>query len=176
MHMDTLVWSIELPPETGSWYTAVDYVVNDLGIFAKTEERSKKSGKTAQLWGFRAGKNKVKGTDYLARIQGRQALLWEKITEVIPGDRQITVFGNRQTKIVLFCSPENFSAVRDMVERMTKTRPMERGPSRKAAGWVCWEQDEDWEAGESLEEMVEAERNGDQRFIEDEILAETVLR
>ena len=135
MHMDTLVWSIELPPETGSWYTAVDYVVNDLGIFAKTEERSKKSGAAAQLWGFRAGKNKVKGTDYLARIQGRQALLWEKVTEVIPGDRQITVFGNRQTKIVLFCSPENFSAVRDMVERMTKTRSMERGPSRKADGW-----------------------------------------
>lgn len=89
--MDTLVWSMELPPEKGSWYTAVDYVVNDLGIFAKTEQRSKKSGTAAQLWGFRAGKNKVKGTDYLAQIQGRQALLWEKVTEVISCDQQITV-------------------------------------------------------------------------------------
>jgi len=176
MYMDTLVWSMELPPEKGTWYTAVDYVVNDLGIFAKTELRSKKSGAAAQLWGFRAGKNKVKGTDYLAQIQGRQALLWEKITEVIPGDQQITVLGNRQTRIVIFCSPENFATVRDMIGQMTKTHQAERGPSQKAAGWLCWEQDEDWEAGESLEAMVEAERNGDGRFIEDDILAETVLR
>lgn len=174
--MDEIIWSAELPPEKGSWYTAVDYVVNDLGIFAKTEKRSKKSGAAAQLWGFRAGKNKVKGTDYLARIQGRQALLWEKITEVIPGDQQITVFGNRQTEIILFCSSENFSDVTDLIERMTISHPTEKGPSREAAGWLCWEQDEDWEAGDSLEEMVEAERNGSERFIEEEILAETVLR
>ncbi len=145
--MDTLVWSIELPPDNGSCYTAVDYVINDLGIFAKTEIRSKKSGTTAQLWGFRVGKNKVKGTDYLAQVQGRQALLWQKVTEMISGDQQITV-----------------------------SHPTEKGPSPEAAGWLCWEQDEDWEAGESLEEMVEAERNGSERFIEDEIIAETVLR
>ena len=174
--MDTLVWSMELPPEKGSWYTAVDYVVNDLGIFAKTEQRSKKSGTAAQLWGFRAGKNKVKGTDYLAQIQGRQALLWEKVTEVISCDQQITVRGNRQTEIILFCSSENFSDVTDLIERMTKSHPTEKGSSRVAAGWLCWELDEDWETGESLEAMVEAERNGAERIIEDEILAETVLR
>ncbi len=172
--MDTLVWSIELPPDNGSWYTAVDYVMNDLDIFTKTEKRSKKSGTAAQLWGFRAGKNKVKGTDYLAQIQGRQALLWEKVTEVISGDQQITIRGNRQTEIVLFCSSENFSDVTDLIERMTKSHPTDKGPSPDAAGWLCWEQDEDWETGESLEAMVETERNGGERFIEDEILAETV--
>jgi hypothetical protein len=174
--MDTYVWSVELPPEKGSNYIAVDYVINDLGIFAKTEQRSKKSGTTAQLWGFRAGKNKVKGTDYLAQIQGRQALLWQKVTEVIPGDQQITVRGNSQTEIVIFCSPENFSDAMDMIGQMIGSHPTEKGPSLDAAGWLCWEQDEDWEAGESLEEMVEAERNGAERFIEDEILADTVLR
>jgi len=174
--MDTLIWSSELPPDKGSWYTAVDYVMNDLGIFTKTEKRSKKSGTAAQLWGFRAGKNKIKGTDYLAQIQGRQALLWEKVTEVIAGDQQITVRGNSQTEIVIFCSPENCSDVTDLIEQMIKSHPTEKGPSRVAAGWLCWEQDEDWEAGESLEEMVEAERNGAERFIEDEILEETILR
>ncbi len=174
--MDEIIWSAELPPEKGSWYTAVDYIINDLGIFAKIEKRSKKSGTTAQLWGFRAGKNKVKGTDYLAQIQGRKALLWQKITEVIFDDQQIIVRGNRQTEIILFCSPENISDVSDMIQRMTTSHPAEKGPNREAAGWLCWEQDEDWETGESLEDMVNAERNGGERFIEDDILEETILR
>lgn len=173
--MDEIIWTAELPPEKGSWYTAVDYVINDLGIFAKIEKRSKKSRTTAQLSGFRAGKNKVKGTDYLAQIQGRKALLWQKITEVIRGDQQIIVRGNRQTEIILFCSPENFADVSDMIQRMTTSHPAEKGPNREAACWLCWEQDEDWETGESLDAMIEAERNGGKRFIEDDILEETIL-
>ncbi len=174
--MDICIWSVELPPEKGSWYTAVDYVINDLGIFTRIEKISKKSGALDQLWGFRVGKNKVKGTDYLAHIQSRQALLWQKIAEVIPGGQQIIIRGNSQTEIVIFCSPEIFSDVMGLIQRMMTSHPTEKGPSRKAAGWLCWEQDENWEAGESLEAMVEAEQNGDERFIDNEILEEKILR
>lgn len=174
--MEKRVWSVELPPSSGSNYTAVDYYLNGLGIFAKTELRTKKSGAVAQMWGFRAGKNKIKGTDHLAQAQKRQALLWEKIREVVVSGQQITVRGNSKTEIVIFCSEDDFSDINDFIQRMITSHPKEKGPSTKAAGWLCWEQDEDWEAGDSLEAMVEAERNAGERFIEEDILEETILR
>ncbi|MCK9314358.1 MAG: hypothetical protein M0P20_09960 [Methanocorpusculum sp.] len=173
--MDKLAWCIEFPPEKGSSYTVADYVINDLGIFARTEKRTKKTGAASQLWGFRVGMNKVKGTDYLAQAGGRQALLWQKISGVTIGDNQITVRGNRDTKIQIFCTAENFAEVSALIQTMRAAHPMESGPSIDAAGWICWEQDEDWEAGESLDDMITTEISSVERYIESDILEETII-
>jgi hypothetical protein len=52
---------------------------------------------------------------------------------------------------------------------------MESGPSIDAAGWICWEQDEDWEAGESLDDMITTEISSVERYIESDILEETII-
>jgi hypothetical protein len=174
--MDNLVWSIELPQEKSSNYTAVDYVINDLGIFSKTEIRTKKTGMFPQLWGFRVGKYKIKGTDYLAQAVKRSALLWQKISRVTIDDLVITVWGNRETKILIFCTAENFAEVEAMIRTMRTAHPTETGPSIDAASWLCWEEDEDWAVGESLDDMITAERNGVDRFIEEDILEKTIIR
>ena len=175
IYMDKLAWCIEFPPEKGSSYTAVDYVINDIGIFSRTERRTKKTGMASQLWGFRVGMNKVKGTDHLAQAGGRQALLWQKVSGVIIGDSLITVHGNRSTIIQIFCTAGNFAAAAALIQTMRAAHPMKAGPDRDAAGWICWEQDEDWEAGESLDDMITAEQNSGDRYIEDEILEETII-
>ena len=174
--MDNLVWSIELPREKSSDYTAVDYVINDLGVFAKTEIRTKKTGMVPQLWNFRVGKYKIKGTDYLAQAMKRSALLWQKISDATIDDLVITVLGNRETKIRIFCTVENFAEVEAMIRTMRTRHPLESGPSIDAASWICWEEDEDWEAGESLDDMITAERNGVDRFFEEDTLEETIIR
>jgi len=174
--MDNLVWSIELPQEKSSNYTAVDYVINDLGIFSKTEIRTKKTGMFPQLWGFRVGKYKIKGTEYLAQAVKRSALLWQKISEVTIDNMVITVWGNRETKIQIFCTDENYAEVESLIRTMRTRHPLESRPSIDAASWICWEQDEDWETGEYLDDMITAERNGVDRFIEEDTLEETIIR
>lgn len=170
-----LGWTMELAEESKKGGFYVDYLLNDLGIFLRKEERVLKPSLLQRTTGFRAGFKKPDGKDYYLRYHSRDALLWRKIYSVSDQGNHILVRGNSNKEILLFLEPGMKTQVLDLIYKKRREHPPLLEEDLEAADWISWSQDEDWgDEIKSLAEMVEEERSVE-RFIEAEVLVETIL-
>lgn len=153
-----------------------EYVLNDLGVFIKQERRVPKNAPLHAVTGFRAGYTAVPGTDYRAAPAARDVILWHKVTAAEPcGPDGLVIRGNRNSEIYLRFPPENRADVLHFIENRRNLYPPVIAADPAAASWLCWRDDDDWgDPYAPLAEMIESE-SGTERYIEPEILEETVL-
>lgn len=174
--MENLTWSQITSTEGEKPMIVSEYVINELGVFVKREKRMPKKAKLTALTGFRIGYQAVPGTDYRAAPLDRNAILWHKIKAVEERPDCLLVEGNSKDTISLFFKPEEKEAVVGLVKAMRNAHPPVKAADYDAASWLCWRDDDDWgDPLRPLAEMIVEELETD-RFIEPEILEETVLR
>lgn len=174
--MEQIQWMAQesLPGE--SPVIMAEYILNELGIFAKRERRVSKKPLLNKVAGFRVGYQKVEGSNYFAAPMDRNAILWKKITSVNEEDGQIFIKGNQKDEIALHYGQEMRADIVRFINKMRKKHPVERKEDIDAAIWMCWRDDDDWgDYFMPLADMIEGEKDID-RFIDPDILAETMLR
>ncbi|MGE4508149.1 MAG: hypothetical protein AB7D16_05910 [Eubacteriaceae bacterium] len=175
--MNILNWGLISSPEGQKPMIFSEYVLNDLGVFVKRERRMPKKAKLTALTGFRIGYQALAGSNYRAAALDRNAILWHKITRVISAPDNLMIYGNSQDLITLYFDQDQAKAITSYVHTMRKNHPPVKTADYDAASWLCWRDDDDW--GDNpfmpLLEMIEIEKDTD-RFIEPEILEETVLK
>ena len=174
--MDMMTWSIQTNPPGSAPAVIAEYLLNDLGLFVKRERRMPKSAPLTALTGFRVGYAAIPGTDYRAAPMDRCAILWHKVASVAAGGAgELMIKGNRNDEIVLVYPPAYGDAVVRYIGDMRRLHPPVAGPDRAAAAWICWRDDDEWDDPFApLSDMIREEM-GTERFIEPEVLEETVL-
>lgn len=115
----------------------VEYRLDESGVYAANQERQRKR-LGALFWlglflSLCARSSTAAGSSLLARGSLRRSLRWSALraAKFNPKERLIVVKGNAADKIYLFCTPENYEAVRAVVER--RLRLDESVAGRKAA-------------------------------------------
>ena len=169
-------WSIQTNPPGSKPAIIAEYLLNDLGLYVRREQRMPKGAPLTAVTGFRVGYAAVPGTDYRAAPMDRDVLLWRKVTSVTDnGDGSLTVCGNRSGAITVVCPPEMRDDVIRTIADMRRRNPPVAAADPEAAAWICWRDDDEWdEPLAPLSDMVRDEA-GMNRYIEPEILEETVL-
>ncbi len=143
MYFDKLIWSSVSPLRKDSTYISLEYVINDLGIFCKGEQRTKDVGFAMSRIGSPLGLTAVENTDYAAKSLGRVVILWSRITDVQNDAEKgcVIVFGNARDKIVIHCEP---SVREDLLSRIASMREFcasSPDSDEKAAAWLAWASD-----------------------------------
>lgn len=174
--MDTMNWMLQTSAKEVLPVIVSEYLLNDLGVFTKSERRMPKKAPLTALTGFRVGYVAVPNTDYRMAPQARNAILWHKITSVSVDDSGlITVCGNTKDIISILCTPENHASVLQYIAAKRQQHPVVLEADFAAASWICWRDDDDWgDASATLVDMVRDELETE-RFIEPEVLEETVI-
>lgn len=173
--MDMMNWIIQTGAAGSLPVVFSEYLLNDMGIFMRREQRMPKKAPLTAITGFRVGYKAVAGTDYRMAHLDRNAILWHKITSVSVDDNGlITVCGNTSDVITIRCKPENRDAVLQLVSIKRQEHPPVADADYKAAAWICWRDDDDWGDAETLLDMVNGELETE-RFIEPEVLEETKI-
>lgn len=170
-------WSIETSPLGAKPKIISEYVLNELGIFIKRERRMPKNNLLTKTTGFRVGYELIKNTEYRAAPYDRNAILWYKITQIVETEScKLLISGNSKDHIEVVFFPENKNDILRFIQEMQQKYPQVTSADEKAAAWMCWRDDDEWEEPfASLETMIESELDC-QRFIEPEILEETILK
>lgn len=174
--MDTMNWLKQTSAEGTLPIIVSEYLLNDLGIFTKSERRMPKKAPFTALTGFRVGYTAVPNTDYRMAPMSRNAILWHKVTSV-SADRAslITVHGNSKDVIAINCTADNHNAVMQFINIKRQLHPVVIDEDYAAASWICWRDDDEWnDASASLSDMVQEELDTE-RFLEPEVLEETVI-
>ncbi|MHC1693914.1 MAG: zinc ribbon domain-containing protein [Eubacteriales bacterium] len=174
--MDELNWMLQTSPDGQTPAIVSYYLLNNLGVFTKRERRISKKAPLTAVTGFRVGFTVVPGKDYRAAPMDRNAILWHKITSVKETrENSLTVKGNAHDEIELSFNPEYRDAVLRYIATMRLRYPAVAAADEKAAAWICWRDDDDWDDPFlPLSEMVKNELNM-RRYIEPEVLSETEL-
>lgn len=174
--MDTMNWTIQTSAQGVMPMIVSEYLLNDSGVFTKSERRMPKKAPLTALTGFRIGYAPVPNTDYRMAPNARNGILWHKITSVSVDDSGfITVRGNTKDVISILCPPDTHDAVLQFIANKRQLHPVVSEADFAAASWICWRDDDDWgDASASLVDMVN-EESGTERFIEPEVLEETVI-
>lgn len=179
MLFDKLIWTGVSPIRKDSTYISLEYVVNDLGIFCKGEQRTKDVGFATSRIGAPLGLTAVEGCDYAAKSLGRIVILWNKITDVQEDSEKgvILVTGNASDKIVIQYDAVNKAELLSRIESMRQFCPVTAESDAKAAAWLAWAYDKNIETPFApLDELIEKERlNIDNRSYSDVQLTATEL-
>lgn len=174
--MEQMTWNIKTSEPGVAPEIFSEYVINDLGVFVKRESHVSKKAPLHAATGFRIGYKAIPGKDYRAAPIDRNAILWHKVTCADEYSTDgIIIRGNRNSVIDMHFLPENREAVLRFIEIMRTRHPAVAAADYTAAAWLCWRDDDEWEDPFApLADMIEAE-SGVERFIEPEILEETIL-
>lgn len=174
--MDTMNWMMQTSDQGVLPLIVSEYLLNDLGVFTKSERRMPKKAPLTAVTGFRVGYTAVPNTDYRMAPIARNAVLWHKITSVSMDDAGfIIVRGNTKDVISILTTPEHQDAVLEFIANQRQLHPVVIEADFAAASWICWRDDDDWgDAAASLTDMVNEEL-GTERFIEPEVLEETEI-
>ncbi len=143
MLFDKCIWTSVSPVRKDSTYISLEYVLNDLGIFCKGEQRTKDVGFALSRIGSPLGMTAVDGVDYAAKTLGRVALLWSEITDVREDSERdvITVFGKNGEKVIIKHEPE---LTGNLLSRISSMRQLcASAPSSDAvvSAWRNWATD-----------------------------------
>ncbi len=174
--MEQMTWSIQTSSPGITPVIISEYVLNDLGVFVKRERRISKKAPLHAITGFRVGYTAIPGTDYRSAPIDRNAILWYKVTcaDEIGQDGMI-IRGNRDSEIIVSMLPENRDLVLHYIQMQRSQNPVIASADYTAASWLCWRDDDDWgDTNTPLAVMIENESETE-RFIEPEVLEETVL-
>ena len=171
-------WTADIPIKKKK-YHHVEYIVNEKGIFTKSDYRDADTSFLNVMWQSGIpGRLLLPGKNYIGVPAGRCAILWRKVSDV-KGDEKagiIRIKGNAESEIELSASPEMYREVLAYIDEMRAKNPVKRGPDDEAARWFCWGLDEDWEENTPLPEMIEKElREASKRIIEEDSLDATVI-
>ncbi|MDD4295556.1 MAG: zinc ribbon domain-containing protein [Ruminiclostridium sp.] len=173
--MDIMNWMIQTSTAGSLPIVMSEYLLNDMGIFARRERRMPKKAPLTAITGFRIGYVAVPGTDYRMAPMDRNAILWYKITSVTEDSAGlITVRGNTKDVITISCTPDNRDAVLQFISAKRKQHPTIVKADYAAASWICWRDDDDWGDASTLMDMVNAELDTE-RFIDPDVLEETEI-
>ncbi len=174
--MDTINWILQTSAQGVLPAIVSEYLMNDLGVFTKSERRMPKKAPLTALTGFRVGYIAVPNTDYRMAPLARNGILWHKITSVCVDDSGlIIVRGNTKDVISILCTPENHDCVMQFIAGKRQLHPVVAEADFAAASWICWRDDDDWgDASATLKDMVREELETE-RFIEPEVLEETKI-
>ncbi len=175
--MGQIVWTAQTSPSGEVPVVVAEYVLNELGIFVKREKRVPKSALLNKLTGFRVGYKTIRGTDYRAAPVDRNAILWKKVVSVTENASGcLCVRGNRNDEIELHVEEVMRNDILRFIQSMRDMHhPPVTAADYDAAAWICWRDDDDWgDPFAPLTDMIAQELNTD-RFIEPEVLEETVL-
>lgn len=174
--MEQLTWMAQTSPPGEMPIVVAEYVLNELGVFVKRERRVPKSAPLNRLTGFRVGYKAIPGTEYRAAPVDRNAILWQKVTSVAESAAGgFCVRGNRKDEIELRFDAGIRDEVLCFIRTMRDLRPPVTAADYVAAAWICWRDDDDWgDPFAPLSDMIAEELNTE-RFLEPEVLEETVL-
>jgi hypothetical protein len=102
--------------------------------------------------------------------------LWHKVTDVIEkAEGYLCIRGNRKDEIEIFFDIECRDEVLRFIRAMRSLHPPVAAADYSAASWICWRDDDEWDDPFApLTEMIEEELNTE-RFLEPEVVEETVL-
>lgn len=171
-----LNWSIQSSPLGEKPKIISEYILNEMGIFIKRELRMPMNDILTATTGFRIGYEPIKGTDYRAAPYDRNAILWHKITNIVEENSKLIISGNRNDVIEVYVSLEDRSKVLSFISDKIKSNPPILNEDKLAASWMCWRDDDEWEVPYApLSDMIRDELD-EKRFIEDDILEDTVLK
>jgi len=174
--MEQMTWMAQTSPPGDVPIVVAEYVLNQLGVFVKRERRVPKGAPLNKLTGFRVGYKAIQGTEYRAAPLDRNAILWQKVTSVTEDAAgSLRVRGNRKDEIALRFEAGNRDEVLRFIRTMRELRPPVAAADYDAASWICWRDDDDWgDPFAPLSDMIAEEANTE-RFLEPEVLEETVL-
>lgn len=144
MLFDKLIWTSVSPVRKDSTYISLEYVLNDLGVFCKGEQRTKDVGFAMSRIGAPLGMTAVPGADYAAKSLGRIAILWSRITDVQEDSDKgvIVVFGNAHDKIVIKYEPEIKNDLLSRIDSMRQFCASSPSSDAAAAAWIAWAADQ----------------------------------
>lgn len=176
MYFDKLIWSSVSPIRKDSTYISLEYVLNDLGVFCKGEQRTKDVGFAMSRIGAPLGLTAVENADYAAKTLGRVAILWSRITEVKDDTERgvIVVFGNANDKIVIQCDQSKKDELLSRIDSMRQFCTASPESDETAAAWLAWASDRNLpNPFAPLDELIEAERTqiGSRGFTEAQLAA-----
>ncbi len=161
MYFDKLIWSSVSPIRKDSTYISLEYVLNDLGVFCKGEQRTKDVGFAMSRIGSPLGMTAVENADYAAKPLGRVVILWSRITDVVEDtDRGIIiVYGNANDKVVIQCEQSMKDELLSRIDSMRQFCSSSPDSDAKAAAWLAWAADRTvLNPYAPLDELIEAER------------------
>ena len=169
-------WTADIPVKKHRFYRT-EYILNDLGVFTKSDRIEDKATLAKAMWYTGTGIRQQNIKDkFLSAPHARGAILWRKVTSVEGDGEKITVFGNADSEIELIPDPAEYENVLAYIEEQRALNPLQKEADRDAACWFCFGLDEDWEAGVPLQEMIDEEiKTADNRDIDDESLDATVI-
>ena len=169
-------WTADIPVKKHRFYRT-EYILNDLGVFTKSDRIEDKATLAKAMWYTGTGIRQQNIKDkFLSAPHARGAILWRKITAVEGDGEKITVFGNADSEIELIPDPAEYEKVLTYIEEQRALHPLQKEADRDAACWFCFGLDEDWEAGVPLQEMIDEEiKTANNRDIDDESLDATVI-
>ncbi len=161
MLFDKLIWSSVSPVRRDSTYITLEYVLNDLGVFCKGEQRTDDIGYAMSRIGSPLGLTAVEGCDYAAKSLGRIVILWHKVTDVQEDNEKgaVIVCGNAKDRIIIQCDPSNKADLLSRIDSMRQFCPSSADADEKAAAWMAWANDKNIpNPFAPLDELIEAER------------------
>ena len=120
MNPEKMIWNSVSSIRRNSTYISLEYVINDIGIFCKGEQRSKSLEFVSSPMGEPLGLKAVDGTDYAAKPLGKTLLTWEGISDVTADDERscIIVKGENEQVIVLQYDELGKAAVLSFIDEM----------------------------------------------------------
>ena len=174
--MEGMTWMAQVSRQGAKPTVVAEYVLNRLGVFVKRERRVPKKEPLHKLTGFRVGYKAIPGTDYRAAPLDRNAILWQKVTSVDEAaPDSIRIRGNQKDEILLAVEPGIRDQVLQYVQAMRRSHPLNVAADFDAASWICWRDDDEWtDPYAPLSDMI-AEELETERFLEPEVVEETVL-
>ncbi len=179
MYFDKLIWNSVSPIRKDSTYISLEYVLNDLGVFCKGEQRTKDVGFAMSRIGAPLGLTAVENTDYAAKALGRVVILWSRITDVKDDTERgvVVVSGNANDKIVIQCDQSKKADILSFMDSMRQFCAASPESDETAAAWLAWAADKNLQNPFSpLDELIEAERTqlGSRSFTEAQLTAAAV--
>lgn len=173
--MEGMTWVTQVSRPGEKPTIVAEYVLNQLGVFVKRERRVPKKDPLHKLTGFRVGYKAIPGTDYRAAPLDRNAILWQKVTSVDETPDGIRIRGNQKDEILLAVEPGTRDQVLQYIQAMRRSHPLNVAADYDAASWICWRDDDEWtDPYATLSDMI-AEELDTERFLEPEVVEETVL-
>ena len=174
--MKQIIWKVQTSSPGQTPIIISEYVLNERGVFMKRERRVPKNAPLHKLTGFRVGYKAIQGTDYRAAPLDRNAILWKKVTSVVEyADGRLHVQGNQKDEIELCFEYDIRDEILHFIRTMQEMCPPVAAADYDAAAWICWRDHDDWgDPFAPLSDMIAEELNTE-RFLEPEVLEETVL-
>ncbi len=157
-----ITWTFEAPQKKSNTTLATEYVINELGIFSKTEIRNYKTGFLPQVWGFKDGMDDFNNGHYTKDNSSRGAILWHKITQVFLDEVKYTILigGQEEEDIELQCGKNRFMEIASILDDKVAEYLSIDEDSQEAYSWRGWSEDDEWDVPEaSLEQMIDYEIN-----------------